>query len=279
MRSSHHRSFVLAAALLAAAVMVVAAAGCGGGSSAGDRRSAEPTAPMSGQVDHATLIRALDATRAVESGRLEVATVLARLGDEPDPPPGGRLTVATYRVAFDRRARRVGVETDMSDVAGALGDGEVAAGSDLAAAARMVAAGDVVYAQGGPMAAAVGRAPGDWVEIERAAFVERGPSSDAAALVLDPLGPFDVLGDTTADARVLGHDVLRGSPVTHLATTTGSDGAAAPVDVWIDADRVIRRMEIRLVGGVGAGAGEVVTTVELFDVGRAVDITPPRAER
>jgi hypothetical protein len=38
-------------------------------------------------------------------------------------------------------------------------------------------------------------------------------------------------------------------------------------------------MEIWLVGGVGAGAGEVVTTVELFDVGRAVDITPPRAER
>jgi hypothetical protein len=278
MRSPHHRSFVLAAAVLAMAVMVVAAASCGG-SSTGDRRSAEPTAPMSGRVDHLTLIRALGATRAVESGRLEVATVLTGLGDEPDAPPGGLLTVATYRVAFDRRARRVGVETDMSGVAAALGDRDVAAGSDLAAAARMVAAGDVVYAEGGPMAAAVGRAPSDWVEIDRAALVERGPRSDAAALVLDPLGPFDVLGDTTADARVVGHDVFRGSPVTHLATSAGSDDGAAPVDVWIDADGVIRRMEIRLGGGVGAGVGGVVTTVELFDVGRAVDITPPGAER
>ncbi|HET6834859.1 MAG TPA: hypothetical protein VFH30_13370 [Acidimicrobiales bacterium] len=281
-RRAHHRSFVLATAVLAAVVTVIVPAGCSGGAT-GDPRSAEPTTPLSGRVDHPALTRALEVTQAVRRGRMEVAIVLTLPGDDPDPPPDGRLTVARYRVAFDRRARRVLVETDMSGaggaLAGALGGRDAAAGADLSTAARMVAVGDVVYAQGGPMAAVVGRAPTEWVEIDRAALVDRGPSSDATALVLDPLGPFEVLGDSAVDARVVSHDVIRGSPVTHVATSAESGGAAAPVDVWIDSGGVIRRMEIRLTGGVGDGAGGVVTMVELFDVGRAVDITPPRGER
>ncbi|MGH9228460.1 MAG: hypothetical protein ACRD07_06955 [Acidimicrobiales bacterium] len=279
MRRAHHRSFMLVTAVLATAATFLAGAGCRGRST-GDPSAAGPIAPMSGRVDRATLLRVLALTRAVESGRVEVTTVLTHLGDQPDPPPGGRLTVARHRVAFDRRAGRVAVETDMSGAAGAPGGRDAAAGGDLSVPARMVAADDVVYAQGGPMAAAVGRAPADWVEIDRAAFVDRWPSSDAAALLLDPLGPFEVLGDTTVDARVVGHDVIRGSPVTHLATSADSAGGpASQVDVSIDADGVIRRLEVSLAGGAGGGAGRVVTTVELFDVGRAVDITPPRGER
>ena len=282
MRCPHHRRPVPARAVLATAVlataMVIAASACGGGSP-GDRRSAGPTAPAAARVDHRTLIRALDATRAVESGRVEVATAVTDLGDEPDPPLGGRLTVARYRVAFDRRVARVEVEADMSGAAaGTRRARDVAVGGDAWVAARMIAAGDAVYAHVGPMGAAVGRAPGDWVKIDRAAFVDRRPSSDAAVLLLDPLRPFEVVGDTTGDARVVGHDVIRGSPVTHLATRADSGGGAAPVDVWIADDGVIRRMEIWFVGG-GAGAGRVVTTVELFDVGRAVAITPPGGER
>ena len=279
MRRTHHRSLVLAMAVLVTAVMVIAPAGCSGGS-AGDGGSVEPVAPMLRRVDHAALIRALAVTRAVERGRVEVATALAHFGDDPHPPPGDRLTVARYRVAFDRRARRVDVETDMSGAAGALGSRDQEAGGDFTVVARMVAAGDVVYAQGGPMAVALGRGRSDWVEIDRAAFVDRRPSSDAAALLLDPLGPFEVLGDTTGDARVLSHDVVRGSPVTHLATSGEPAGrTAASIDVWIDADDVIRRVEVRLAAGAGAEAGAVVTTVELFDIGRAVEITPPAGER
>jgi hypothetical protein len=284
MRRVHHRLFVPAVAVVAIAVTVLAL-GRGGARPTADRSPAEPTAPTSPTVDHRTLVRALETTRGVESGRVEVAFALIHLGPEADPRPGRRLPLALYRVAFDRHARRVDVETDMSGAASTGGAGDAAAAVDLSVSARMVAVGDMVYARGGPMAAALGRTPTDWVRVDRATFVGRRPNSDAGSLVLDPFGPFQVLGDATAEARVIDHDEIRGSPVTHLATHANSGGSAARVDAWVDADGVIRRMEIGLTGAAGAagaagaGAARVVTTVELFDVGRAVAITPPGEER
>jgi hypothetical protein len=284
MRRIHHRCLGPFMAALATVVMVITASACAGGP-ADDSSSGGSTAPASPRVDHPALIRALEISRAVESGRVEVTTAITDLDDEePDPPPGGRATVAKYRVAFDRRVGWVEVEADLSaaELAPSRGDlraGEVAAGGEARRAARMIAAGGMVYAQGGPMAAAVRRTPGGWVGIERRAFEDRRPSGDAAALLLDPLGPFGVLADTTGDARMVGHDVIRGSPVTHVATSADAGGSAAQVDAWIDADGVIRRMEIRLSGAARAGVGRVVTTVELFDIGRAVAIAPPRRER
>jgi hypothetical protein len=282
MRRTHHRCLGPFMAAFATVVMVIAASACAGGPADGGS-SGGSTAPASPRVDHPALIRALEATRAVESGRVEVTTAITDLDDDRDPPPGGQLTVAGYRVAFDRRVARVEVETDLSaaELAASGGDlqvGEVA-GGEARRAARMIAAGGMVYAQGGPMAAAVGRTPSDWVGIEGRAFEDRRPSGDAAALLLDPLGPFGVLANTTGAPRMVGHDVIRGSPVTHVATSTDAGGGAAQVDAWIDADGVIRRLEIRLSGAARAGVGRVVTTVELFDIGRAVTITPPRRER
>jgi hypothetical protein len=268
----------LAAFATVAIAIAIAVGACAGGSS-DRRRSAGSAAPASTPVTRSALIRALEATRAVQSGRLEVTTSITDLDGEPHPPPGGRTTVAQYRVAFDRRAARVEVEADLSAAERAAGGdpraGDVA-GRGARPAARMIAAGDTVYAQGGPMAPAVGRAPGDWFAIERGAFEDRRPSGDAAALLLDPLGPFGVLADAAGDARVVGHDVIRGSPVTHMATHAKLGASTVPVDAWVDGDGVIRRMESGL---DGAGAGRVVITVELFDIGHAVAITPPGEER
>jgi hypothetical protein len=209
---------------------------------------------------------------------VEVTTTITDLDDEPHPPPGGRLTVAEYRVAFDRRAARVEVEADLSAAEGDA-NGDPRAGDlewrEARPTARVIAEGDTVYVQSRPMAAAVGRAPGNWFAVERGAFEDRRPSGDAAALLLDPLGPFGVLADAGA-ARVVGPDVTRGSPVTHMATRAELGGSIVPVDAWVDADGVVRRMEIGL---AGAGAGRVVTTVELFDIGQRVAITPPGEER
>ena len=267
--------FLLTIGVALAVAMAVMLGGCSGPSA--ERSSVDRP------VGDDTLPRALRATRAVESGRMEVTTTVTGLAEVPDPPSGGRVTVAVHRVAFNRQARRVAVETDMSGVARALGAGEAgggggaAPGVDLSVPARMVAVDDSVYAQGGPMAGAVGRTPGDWVEIDRSRLVGQGPGSDTAALVLDPFGPFDVVGDAGADVRRVGDAELRGTPVTHLVARVGSDrgGGAAPLDVWIDADGVIRRLQLRLRSGSAGGTGELVTTVELFDIGTPVDIAPP----
>jgi hypothetical protein len=287
MRRRRRICLVPTLAAFATVAIVIAVSACAGGSSDGGR-SAGSAAPASTPVGRAALIRALEATRAVQSGRVEVTTAITDLDDEPHPPPGGRLTVAEYRVAFDRRAARVEVEADLFAAEGAAGGdpraGDVA-GRGARPAARMIAAGDTVYAQGGPMAGAVGRAAGDWFAIERGAFDDRRPSGDAAALLLDPLGPFGVLADAAGDARVVGRDVIRGNPATHMATHAELRGSTVRVDAWVDADGVIRRMEIGLTraadpaGAAGSGAGRVVTTVELFDIGRAVAITPPGEER
>jgi hypothetical protein len=279
--------FVRTLAAFATVTIVIAASACAGGSTDGGR-SAGSAAPASTPVAQSALIRALEATRAVQSGRMEVTTAITDLDDESHPPSGGRLIVAKYRVAFDRRAARVEVEADLSAAEGVAGGDRRAgdaAGRGAGPASRMIAAGDTVYAQGGPMVGAVGRAPGDWLAIERGAFEGRRPSGDAAALLLDPLGPFGVLADAARDARVVGHDVIRGSPVTHMATHAEGGGSTVRVDAWVDADGVIRRMEIGLTGAAdptgaaAAGADRVVTTVELFDIGRAVAITPPGEER
>jgi len=289
MRRARHPLFLLAIAAVLAVTVVVALVGSSGPTD--DRRSGDRP------IGDDRLQRALQATRALESGRIEVTTTLTGLSDAPDPPQGGRVTVAVHRVAFDRRTRRVEVETDMSAVAGVLGaqgaagsggaggaagSGEVAPGVDLSVPARMVAVGDVVYAQGGPAAGALGRSPTDWVASDRAGLVDQGPDSDTAALVLDPFGPLDVVGDAGADIRRAGDGEVRGTPVTHLVGRVGADrgGGAAPLDMWIDADGVIRRLELRLTSGGAAGGtgrtdGEVVTTVELFDVGAPIDIEPP----
>lgn len=286
MRRRPRTCLVPTLAAFATVAMVIAASACAPGSS-DVGRSAGSTVPASMPDGQSALMRAVEATRAVQSGRVEVTTAITDLDDEPDPPPGGRVTVARYRVAFDRRAAQVEVEADLSAADGAArGDpwaGD-AAGSGARRAVRMIAAGDMVYAQGGQMAAVAGRAPGGWVATERGAFEVLRPSGDAAALLLDPLGPFGVLSDTTGDARVVGHDLIRGSPVTHTATHAELGGSTARVDAWVDADGVIRRMEIGLgpadaAGTARANSGRVVTTVELFDIGRAVAITPPGGER
>jgi hypothetical protein len=277
MRRTHDRFLVPATAVLATALIAIAASACAGGSG-GDRGPAGPRLPTSARVDHPTLTRALEATRAVESGRVEVATAVTDLSGGRDPTPDG-LIIAVYRVVFDRRLARVEVDADLSGAAaGSTQAGEAAAGGGARVAARMIAAGDMVYARDGSIAA-IGPAAGDWVAIDRDTFVDRRPTSDAATLLLDPLGPFGVVADVTGDGRVVGHDVIRGSPVTHVTTGAGTGAGAAPVDVWIDDDGLIRRLEIRLPGSAEAGVGRVVTTVELFDIGRAVTITPPVGER
>jgi hypothetical protein len=296
-----------------AACMIVAMAACadpseppsGAAASPGEASSEPPgdrtAAVVAGRpVDGHTLRLALEATREVDAGRVELVTSVTGLDPRPVDPAGSdapdHALQVVHRAAFDRRRRQAEAETDMSQLAESLQrEADTSAGQsagDFSAPNRMIVDGDVVYSQLGPMAGAYGLMPTDWVRIDRSTFVDQRIDSDTAALLLDPLGPLDVLAQPATQVRVVGDggdgdgddkgagggamggigDEVRGTPVTHLAATL--DGQ--PIDVWIDAEGRVRRLELRLDAPTGGAlASRATTTFELFDVGEPIEITPP----
>ena len=290
-----------------AACMIVAMAACGdpsepptGAAASPGEGSSEPradrtAAAVAGRpVDGHTLRLALEATREVEAGRVELITSVTGLDPRPVDPAGSAAPEdalqVVHRAAFDRRRRQAEAETDMSRLAESLqpeaGSAADHPAGDFSAPNRMIVDDDVVYSQLGPMAGAYGLTPTDWVRIARSTFVDQRIDSDTAALLLDPLGPLDVLAQPATQVRVVGDggnggdgaggslgDEVRGTPVTHVAATL--DGQ--PIDVWIDAEGRVRRVELRLDAPAtgGALAGRATTTFELFDVGEPIEITPP----
>jgi hypothetical protein len=286
----------------AAACMIVAMAACAdpsepptGGAAPGEASSEPPAdrtaAVVAGRpVDGQTLRRALEATREVDAGRVELITSVTGLDPRPVDPAGSDTSddavQVVHRAAFDLRRRQAEAETDMSQLAESLqpeaGSAADQSVGDFSAPNRMIVDGDVVYSQVGPMAGAYGLTPTDWVRIDRSTFVDQRIDSDTAALLLDPLGPLDVLAQPATEVRVVGggdgaggssDDEVRGTPVTHVAATL--DGQ--PIDVWIDAEGRVRRVELRLDAPAtgGALAGRATTTFELFDVGEPIEVTPP----
>jgi hypothetical protein len=297
-----------------AACMIVAMAACGdpsepptgaaaspGGEGSSEPRADRTAAAVAGRpVDGHTLRLALEATREVDAGRVELVTSVTGLDPRPVDPAGSAAPEdalqVVHRAAFDRRRRQAEAETDMSRLAESLqpeaGSAADQPAGDFSAPNRMVVDGDVVYSQLGPMAGAYGLTPTDWVRIARSTFVDQRIDSDTAALLLDPLGPLDVLAQPATQVRVVGDggdggdvgdggdgaggslgDEVRGTPVTHVAATL--DGQ--PIDVWIDAEGRVRRLELRLEAATtgGALAGRATTTFELFDMGEPIEITPP----
>jgi hypothetical protein len=283
--------------------MIVAMAACADPSepptgAAASPGEASPEPPADGTaavvagrpVDGQTLRRALEATREVDAGRVELITSVTGLDPRPVDPAGSDTSddavQVVHRAAFDRRRRQAEAETDMSQLAESLqpeaGSAADQAAGDFSSPNRMIVDGDVVYSQVGPMAGAYGLTPTDWVRIDRSTFVDQRIDSDTAALLLDPLGPLDVLAQPATEVRVVDRgdgvgssfgDEVRGTPVTHVAATL--DGQ--PIDVWIDAEGRVRRLELRLDAPAtgGALAGRATTTFELFDVGEPIEVTPP----
>lgn len=244
----------------------------------GDTPGDPPSAP-----GPATLDDAVATTRRVESARVELRTTVAG--------PSGPV-VLVHRGGFADGGARARAESDMSQVAGALEAAGQHLDGDWSQPTGIVVDGDAVYSQLGPMAEALGRAPGDWTRARLADVAAPGAAveNDTLALVLDPLGPIDLLRRPVTEIGIVGPDDVRGVPTEHLRASldlTGGDGgeppagsfearlvaaglASLPVDVWVDADGIVRR----LVVSVGA-AGSMTTTFEVFDVGADVEVVAP----
>jgi hypothetical protein len=282
--------------------------------SAGDRpddpAGADDTPPAPGAPGPSTLLAAVAATRAVASARVELSISV--------PGPAGPVTVV-HHAAFTDGGLRAAATTDMSQVAAALESAGQQLDGDWSQPTGVVVEGDTVYAQLGPMAQALGRHPSDWTRTRLADVASTGADNDTLALVLDPLGPLDLLGRPVLDiVEVAAADDVRGEPARHLrarldltgavpdgAGGVGADGAAPdgaapdgaapagggagepspdsfearlvaagfeslPVDVWVGADGMVRRLVVTV-----DGAETLTTTFDVYDAGGDVTVDAP----
>lgn len=169
--------------------------------------------------------------------------------------------------------------------------------------------GDVVFLRLG--AALPGLGPRPWVRIDLAALAPgQGDGIEALRQLRanDPRAVINELRGVTEDARTVGKEVVRGTATTRYQATVDLDKAASAsptavrddlievarqlgtprlaVEAWLDADGRIRRLRYTVdlaeldeeAPAKGAGAGTVVATLELFDFGAEVDVSPPAAE-
>ena len=206
----------------ALAIIVVMTTSAGGAGEAPDEAAGASPGPT-------TLARAVAATRAVASARVELQTTVAG--------PSGPVTLV-HRAEFAGGGARARAESDMSQVAAALAAAGQQLEGDWTQPAGIVVDGDTVYSQLGPMAQALGRAPDDWVSALLSQVVGSGAAADndTMALVLDPLGPLDLLSRPVAEIEVVGDEVVRGAPTVHLRAGLDLAGGSSGTDSGTDAD-------------------------------------------
>jgi hypothetical protein len=271
--------------------------------SAGETPDEPPVPPVGSEpasdLGPSTLTAALVATRAAASARVELATTV--------PGPAGPVTLV-HHAAFTDGGLRASATTDMSQAAAALADAGHPLAGDWSHPAGVVIDGDAVYAQLGPMAAELGRAPSDWTRSRLADVAHARAENDTLALVLDPLGPLDVLrhpvveigevapdeagdeaGDDAGDATGARHLRARldlsgaapgadgsnggGAPVTFEGRLLAAGFDSLPVDVWLGEDGTVRRLELKV-----EGAAALTTVFDVYDVGGDVTIDVPDPE-
>lgn len=288
--SAARRRRWLCIATPAVAIIVAMTAHAGGPADDADGPGARPegtagAADPSAHVGPATLADALACTRALASARVELTTTVVG--------PSGPVVLA-HRAAFVDGGLRASAESDMSQVAEALGAAGQRLEGDWSQPARVVVEAGTVYSQLGPMAESLGRSPEEWSRAQLADLVGSAAvaDNDALALALDPLGALDLLRRPVVEigeppgAGGREGDEVRGVATRHLRASLdlvgGAEGGppegsfearlaaagvdALPVDVWLDGDGVVRRMVVAI-----EAAGEMTTTFEVFDVGAVAE--------
>ena len=125
---------------------------------------------------------------------------------------------------------------------------------------------------------------------------------DSIRQQVDPRSTLDALGANVPGLKKAGTQTIRGEKTTHLSGRVdlseasirkapadkrdglrqareafGADGY--PVDVWLDADGRVRRVEYTLESGTGATATETTVRLDLFDFGgKSGIVVPPESQ-
>ncbi|MDP1795147.1 MAG: LppX_LprAFG lipoprotein, partial [Acidimicrobiales bacterium] len=150
------------------------------------------------------------------------------------------------------------------------------------------------------------KAEGDptWIRLTKADLA--GQAARAAQFInsirkqVDPRTTLDALGANVPDLEEVGKQTLRGAETTHLRGRVDlSDKAIAaapaseqeglrsaqkvfgadgyPVDVWLDADGRVRRVQYDITSGEGAAKATTTVKLDLYDFGKAPAIALPAA--
>jgi hypothetical protein len=119
----------------------------------------------------------------------------------------------------------------------------------------------------------------------------------------DPRDMLDLLRAVSGDLEQVGDDEIRGVSATHYRTTLDADELGAqlanteakgladgfadtirsagleevPIDVWVDEDSLLRRLEMTIELEQLGSKAESSFSMDLFDYGEPVDVTPPPA--
>ena len=285
------------ATVIVSLVLLGSAAACGSrsGSAAVDAGPA-PETPTA-----AFLAGAASRTSGYTTGRM---TMTIAFSDVPGMSDAAAMTATG---SFDTAARAADVEFDLSSLMAGV-SGMAPAGFDEPI--REVVDDGHVYVQWAPFSRIAG-ASTPWVEL--VGFSDLlGDLTGSGAAGVDPSGEHMLGGDSldyldqVGDVTTVGHEEIDGADTTHYRAVVdlrtlldeqggqlserlrsqveeqlGASGATIPVDVWIDADGLVRRMRLEMSGGAFGGmggSGSVVVTTELRDLGQPVAIQVPGPE-
>jgi hypothetical protein len=121
-----------------------------------------------------------------------------------------------------------------------------------------------------------GLAPTDgkrWVKLDLDGLA--GALGQAATGVFGPRTPgsaLDLLRELSGDVQVVGEDEIAGHHAVHYRATVDAAGKTAPVDVWIDdQDRVVK-MQVSMPDGTGE------LTMQITEFGAPIDVVAPPPE-
>jgi hypothetical protein len=261
-------------AIIITSLLLALAAGCGGS-------SASP-------VDIVT--KAPDATISESTAKVMMSLVVAG----PDLPE----VTTTGEGAVDFAGKASSMTLDMSDTLRQMGI------SGDAAKFQMLSTGTTLYMRSPLLDQGAGLAAGKWLkldlnELTKLQGVDLSQLQQAGNN--DPRQGLAFLEGVTEDGvEEIGHEDVRGTGTTHYQANIDLEKAVArsgsvidadafkrfvdslgtknvQVQVWIDGDNRVRRIRIPMPVPYKADTAKVTITMEYFDFGAPVDVTPPPA--
>lgn len=289
MGTGRRRRVVRGAGAAAAAIgLSVGLVACGGG---GEWAVRVETGDPSG-TPSAILASASEATTAVESGRVRITYAIGGSGD-------GESFEATMagRGSFADFGRQAELTITMTG-ASATGQSEVPGSFVM----RQIVDGPTAYVKIESDQTGIPGFGDGWMKVDTAELGQGDVQSPGyGGLGSDWTGFVDSLKGAGATVVETGTDTVDGTPVTVYEGSIDPDAAVAqsspdqaadvqaaldqlggsfemPFTAWVDADGLVRRLELRVSADMGVASMDMTVTIELYDLGAPITITPPPAD-